>query len=79
MSNMTEQDKEWGLACDILIIGFGAAGACAALEAVANGSEVIIADRFCGGGATILSGNVFYAGGGTAIQKKTASAIMSKI
>src|SRR5687768_13698821 len=56
------------LETDVLVVGFGAAGACAALEAAETGSQVIIIDRFTGGGATALSGGVVYAGGGTAQQ-----------
>ncbi|MGH3625906.1 MAG: hypothetical protein ACRDRL_00450, partial [Sciscionella sp.] len=37
-------------------MGFGAAGACAALEAAAAGRSVLVLDRFGGGGATALSG-----------------------
>ncbi len=48
--------------------GFGAAGACAALEAAAAGCSVLVLDRFAGGGATSLSGGVVYAGGGTPQQ-----------
>ena len=54
----------WDEQCDVLIIGWGAAGACAALEARANGADVLIADRFTGGGASAKSGGVVYAGGG---------------
>jgi 3-oxo-5alpha-steroid 4-dehydrogenase len=54
---------------DVVVVGFGAAGACAALEAVANRRSVIIVERFTGGGATALSGGVVYAGGGTAQQR----------
>ncbi len=43
---------------DVVIVGFGAAGACAALEAAAAGCDVIVLDRFGGGGATALSGGV---------------------
>jgi 3-oxo-5alpha-steroid 4-dehydrogenase len=52
-----------------VVVGFGAAGACAALEAVAAGRSVLIIDRFGGGGATALSGGVVYAGGGTPQQR----------
>src|SRR5215468_12116596 len=58
----------WDLETDVIVIGFGAAGACAALEAAAAGAEVIVLDRFSGGGATALSGGVVYAGGGTRQQ-----------
>lgn len=54
---------------DVVVIGFGAAGACAALEAAAAGCRVLVLDRFTGGGATALSGGVVYAGGGTAQQR----------
>ena len=35
-----------------------------------RGAEVLLLDRFRGGGATSISGGVFYAGGGTHIQKE---------
>jgi len=56
------------LEADVVVVGFGAAGACAALEAAAAGASVIVLDRFGGGGATALSGGVVYAGGGTVQQ-----------
>jgi 3-oxo-5alpha-steroid 4-dehydrogenase len=62
--------RDWDLVADVVIVGFGAAGACAALEAAAAGASVIILDRFSGGGATALSGGVIYAGGGTAQQRQ---------
>ncbi|CAH2800178.1 MAG: 3-oxo-5-alpha-steroid 4-dehydrogenase (EC [uncultured Paraburkholderia sp.] len=40
----------WDDACDVLVAGFGAAGACAALEAAAAGAKVRIVERFEGGG-----------------------------
>ena len=55
---------------DVLVVGFGAAGACAAIEASDEGAEVLIIDRFGGGGATALSGGVVYAGGGTRQQQQ---------
>jgi 3-oxo-5alpha-steroid 4-dehydrogenase len=51
-----------------VVVGFGAAGACAAIEAADAGADVLVVDRFEGGGATALSGGVVYAGGGTSIQ-----------
>ena len=59
----------WDDQCDVLVIGWGAAGACAALEARANGADVLVADRFTGGGASAKSGGVVYAGGGTRQQQ----------
>lgn len=55
---------------DVVVVGFGGAGACAALEARAEGAEVVVLDRFSGGGATAISGGVVYAGGGTSIQRE---------
>lgn len=53
----------------MLVVGFGAAGACAAIEAASAGASVIVTDRFGGGGASAKSGGVVYAGGGTRFQK----------
>ena len=62
-------DQAWHDSCDVLVIGWGAAGACAALEARTHGASVIVADRFTGGGASAKSGGVDYAGGGTRQQR----------
>lgn len=62
-------DGEWDETFDVVVVGFGAAGAAATLEACRNGSRVLVVDRFAGGGATARSGGVFYAGGGSAQQK----------
>ncbi|GAA2687493.1 23S rRNA methyltransferase [Actinoplanes palleronii] len=56
---------------DVVVVGFGAAGACAAIEAADAGARVLVLDRFGGGGATAISGGVVYAGGGTR-QQQTA-------
>ncbi|WP_436535438.1 FAD-binding protein [Actinoplanes sp. HUAS TT8] len=54
---------------DVVVVGFGAAGACAAIEAADAGARVLVLDRFGGGEATAISGGVVYAGGGTAPQR----------
>lgn len=59
----------WDQMCDVLVVGWGASGACAALEACARGADVMVADRFTGGGASAKSGGVVYAGGGTRHQQ----------
>jgi 3-oxo-5alpha-steroid 4-dehydrogenase len=59
----------WDIQADVVVVGFGAAGACAALEAAGAGADVVVLDRFRGGGATALSGGVVYAGGGTPQQR----------
>jgi 3-oxo-5alpha-steroid 4-dehydrogenase len=60
----------WDDRCDLLVVGFGGAGACAAIEAASRGLSVLALDRFEGGGATALSGGVVYAGGGTPYQRQ---------
>ncbi len=60
----------WDATADVVVVGFGGAGACAALEAHAAGAEVLVLDRFHGGGATAISGGVVYAGGGTPEQRE---------
>ncbi|MGH8353558.1 MAG: FAD-binding protein, partial [Pseudomonas sp.] len=58
----------WDDQAELLVIGFGGAGVCAAIEARSQGLDVLALDRFAGGGATARSGGVVYAGGGTAQQ-----------
>lgn len=53
---------------DVIVVGFGAAGAAAAIEAADHGARVLVLDRGYGGGATALSGGILYAGGGTQEQ-----------
>jgi succinate dehydrogenase/fumarate reductase flavoprotein subunit len=65
----SEQIKEWFGYTDVLIVGFGGAGACAALEAHACGAMVTVLDVSSGSGSTTaLSGGQIYLGGGTPIQ-----------
>ncbi|GAB3018519.1 23S rRNA methyltransferase [Mycobacterium bourgelatii] len=59
---------------DIVVVGFGAAGTCAAITAREAGAEVIALDRANGGGATAISGGIIYAGGGTAVQREAGVA-----
>ncbi len=53
----------WDDVADVVVVGFGGAGAAAAIQAREGGAEVLVLDRFGGGGATAYSGGVFYAGG----------------
>ncbi len=64
-----QNNQRWDAEVDVIVIGFGGAGACAALEAAQQGSSVLVLDRFHGGGATAASGAIIYAGGGTPYQK----------
>lgn len=54
---------------DVIIVGYGAAGMCAAIEAADSGARVLALDRGYGGGASALSGGIIYAGGGTDEQR----------
>jgi 3-oxo-5alpha-steroid 4-dehydrogenase len=55
-------DEAWDYEADVVVVGFGGAGVCAALEAKEAGADVLAIDSFEGGGATSLSGGVIYAG-----------------
>jgi 3-oxo-5alpha-steroid 4-dehydrogenase len=63
------EEIAWSEQADVLVVGWGAAGACAAIEARAHQASVLVIDRFDGGGASELSGGVVYAGGGTCYQQ----------
>jgi 3-oxo-5alpha-steroid 4-dehydrogenase len=64
-----QENRRWNAEVDVIVVGFGGAGACAALEAAQQGASVLVLDRFHGGGATSASGGIIYAGGGTPYQK----------
>jgi 3-oxo-5alpha-steroid 4-dehydrogenase len=76
MSNLTPlvvedaEGAQWDDVSDLVVVGLGAAGITAAIEARERGADVVLLDRFEGGGATAISGGVFYAGGGTHIQQE---------
>ncbi len=60
----------WDRTADVVIIGLGVAGTCAALEAHRRGAEVLVLERASGGGgASATSEGIFYLGGGTAVQE----------
>ncbi len=58
----------WDITRDVLVVGLGAAGGSAAIEARRAGAEVLVVDRFAGGGATGKSAGIIYFGGGTELQ-----------
>lgn len=71
--NMVINDPEqflWDQTAQLVVVGFGGAGASAAIEAREQGLDVLVLDRFSGGGATNISGGIYYAGGGTRIQQE---------
>jgi succinate dehydrogenase/fumarate reductase flavoprotein subunit len=60
---------------DVLVIGFGIAGGCAAVSAAAAGARVLVLERAAAaGGTSAMAGGHFYLGGGTAVQQATGHA-----
>ena len=60
----------WDHEADVVIAGFGIAGAAAAVEAASAGAEVLVLERAGSwGGAASMAGGFVYLGGGTPIQK----------
>ena len=54
---------------DVLVVGFGCAGAAAAYEAARAGADVLVLERASGpGGSSAQSGGELYLGGGTRVQ-----------
>lgn len=60
----------WDDEADVVVVGLGAAGACAAIEAARAGARVLVLERAGGGGGTTaVSDGMMYFGGGTALQR----------
>jgi 3-oxo-5alpha-steroid 4-dehydrogenase len=60
----------WHHEADVVVVGLGGAGACAALEARAAGASVIALERaWKGGGTSAQASGQLYMGGGTPLQK----------
>lgn len=63
---------EWSDEADVVVIGFGIAGGCAAVSAAAAGAKVLVLEKAAAaGGTTSMAGGHFYLGGGTAVQQAT--------
>ncbi|BCI53500.1 hypothetical protein NIIDNTM18_27780 [Mycolicibacterium litorale] len=63
---------EWSDEVDVVVIGFGIAGGCAAVSAAASGARVLVLEKAAAaGGTTSMAGGHFYLGGGTAVQQAT--------
>ena len=63
---------DWSDDVDVVVVGFGIAGGCAAVSAAAAGARVLVLERAAAaGGTTSMAGGHFYLGGGTAVQQAT--------
>ena len=60
--------RTWDIQADVVVVGFGARAHAPPWRPRPLGCDVVVLDRFAGGGATALSGGVIYAGGGTSHQ-----------
>ena len=66
---------DWSDEVDVVVIGFGIAGGCAAVSAAAAGARVLVLERAAAaGGTSAMAGGHFYLGGGTAVQQATGHA-----
>ena len=65
-----DQIDSWDFEADVVIAGYGIAGAAAAVEAASAGADVLVLERTGGwGGAAAMAGGFIYMGGGTPLQK----------
>jgi 3-oxo-5alpha-steroid 4-dehydrogenase len=61
--------RNWDHEADVVIAGYGIAGAAAAVEAAGAGADVLVLERAgAWGGAAALAGGFIYLGGGTPLQ-----------
>jgi succinate dehydrogenase/fumarate reductase flavoprotein subunit len=64
--------SSWSDDVDVVVIGFGIAGGCAAVSAAAAGAKVLVLEKAAAaGGTSAMAGGHFYLGGGTAVQQAT--------
>jgi 3-oxo-5alpha-steroid 4-dehydrogenase len=60
----------WDLEAEVVVVGLGASGACAALGAAERGADVLVLEASGGaGGTSAMSGGLIYLGGGTPVQQ----------
>ncbi len=62
--------ESWDEEADVVVVGVGSAGGCAAIEAAEAGASVLALERASGaGGLTASAAGHIYMGGGTRVQK----------
>ncbi len=66
--SVVDLDGGWSDEVDVVVVGLGATGLAAAIEAVEGGLEVAALDRSGGGGTSASAGGILYLGGGTSTQ-----------
>ncbi len=66
--DISELDGDWTHRADVVVVGLGAAGLAASIEAAERGASVIALDRSGGGGTSANAGGIVYLGGGTSTQ-----------
>ena len=70
-----DEVTSWSEDADVVVLGFGIAGGCAAVSAAAAGARVLVLEKAAAaGGTTSMAGGHFYLGGGTAVQQATGHA-----
>ena len=68
--------ERWDREADVVVVGFGAAGASAAIEARSAGGEVLVLERASGGGGTSAnSTGEVYLGAARRCRRPAASRI----
>ncbi|HJC29054.1 MAG TPA: FAD-dependent oxidoreductase [Candidatus Dietzia intestinipullorum] len=70
MTDTGTQTRPSLVTADVVVVGMGIAGACAAIEAAEAGAQVIVLEGASGpGGSSAQSGGEVYLGGGTSTQQ----------
>ena len=60
----SEDVPRWDSESDVVVVGLGGAGACAAISAAETGAEALVLERAsAGGGTTEVSDGMMYIGG----------------